>query len=124
MRNRAKCFLCGEVIESFHLYDRVECKCGEISISGGTQKFFASALNFSNFFRVDDEGREIPVRMQDVEEKVETIPLSAEEKLEMLAGYMNSIERLPEHLMHSSISHADLYQALAMIYSLFRDVLK
>jgi hypothetical protein len=112
------------VIESFHLYDKIECKCGEISISGGTQKFFASAKDFSNFLRVSDEGKEIPVRMQDVEEKVESTPLSAEEKLEMLAGYMQSIERLPEHLMHSSITHADLYQALAMIYSLFRDMLK
>ena len=35
MRNRAKCKLCSSVIESYHRYDEVSCKCGEINISGG-----------------------------------------------------------------------------------------
>lgn len=37
IRNSAKCRNCGEVIQSFHLKDYVECKCGAIAIDGGTR---------------------------------------------------------------------------------------
>lgn len=34
-RNRAKCLLCGDVIESFHVHDFKWCKCGALGVDGG-----------------------------------------------------------------------------------------
>lgn len=33
--NKARCKLCGEVIESKHRHDFVTCECGNLSIDGG-----------------------------------------------------------------------------------------
>lgn len=35
IRNMAKCFLCGDIIESKHRHDFVRCKCGAIFVDGG-----------------------------------------------------------------------------------------
>lgn len=35
-RNRVKCKLCGDVIESKRRHDFVNCKCGECFTDGGT----------------------------------------------------------------------------------------
>ena len=35
MRNRARCLLCGDVIESKHRHDFVECHCYAIFVDGG-----------------------------------------------------------------------------------------
>ena len=34
--NRAKCKLCGDIIQSTHRNDFKSCKCGEISVDGGS----------------------------------------------------------------------------------------
>lgn len=36
IRNRAKCLLCGDVIESVHTHDFVRCSCGALAVDGGT----------------------------------------------------------------------------------------
>ena len=59
MRNRAKCKLCGDIIESFHEFDHVICKCDQIAISGGQVKYECAARSFDNFLRIDDEGNQI-----------------------------------------------------------------
>jgi hypothetical protein len=33
--NKAKCKTCGDVIESKHVHDYVNCKCGAIAVDGG-----------------------------------------------------------------------------------------
>lgn len=35
--NKAKCKKCGEIIESKHVHDFVECKCGNLFVDGGHQ---------------------------------------------------------------------------------------
>jgi hypothetical protein len=35
-RNRARCKLCGDIIESTHLHDFVWCSCHAIFVDGGT----------------------------------------------------------------------------------------
>ncbi len=35
VRNRLKCKLCGDVIESKYRHDFVECKCGKVFVDGG-----------------------------------------------------------------------------------------
>ena len=37
LSNKAKCLKCGDVIESKHVHDYVNCKCGAISVDGGTE---------------------------------------------------------------------------------------
>ena len=71
MKNRAKCRLCGDILESFHETDYVKCSCEEISIYGGRQSYKAAAKDFKNFLRIDDEGNEIEVKWIDKEEALE-----------------------------------------------------
>jgi hypothetical protein len=35
LRNRAKCAECGDVLESKHAHDWVECSCGALFVDGG-----------------------------------------------------------------------------------------
>lgn len=68
MRNRGKCKLCKDVLESFHEFDRVECSCGEVSITGGQVKFLVFAKDFANFLRIDDQDKEISVKIREKDE--------------------------------------------------------
>jgi hypothetical protein len=125
MRNRAKCRLCGDVIESLHVHDYVPCKCDEIAVDGGTQYWRVFAKSWDNFIRLDDEGNEvIPVVEDKIEAQKPAIeepkPLTREDKLVMLEAFAQSIERLPEHALMSPVSHADLYQAILLMTSILR----
>lgn len=64
MRNRAKCRLCLEIIESFHENDYVSCQCDEIAISGGKVKYYTFAKDWSNFIRIDENDKELNVRIE------------------------------------------------------------
>ena len=35
VRNRAKCLVCGEILESRHRHDYKTCSCGGLSVDGG-----------------------------------------------------------------------------------------
>jgi len=62
IRNRAKCKLCGDVIESKHRHDWVKCKCGEIFTDGGHDYFHRGANNFENLIdmsEIKEEFKEI-----------------------------------------------------------------
>ena len=54
IRNRAKCKLCGDIIESKSRHDWVECNCGEIFVDGGLDYFRAGAKNFENFISLSE----------------------------------------------------------------------
>lgn len=123
MRNRAKCKLCGTVIESFHSTDYVECKCGEICVDGG-EALRCAANDFTNFMRVDDDGNEIIVQVVEggIEKKVETHKKpTKEELLEMMSEMAKSIERLPPGAMSTPINHYDHYSLIVLLLSILRD---
>lgn len=69
MRNRAKCKLCSDILESFHRYDYVSCRCGEISIDGGQDLFRCASKDWNNFLRVDDNGNEITIKVIEKNDK-------------------------------------------------------
>ena len=48
MRNRAKCKLCNDIIESTDNKDVIDCKCGEISVMGGQEKMGCMAKSWDN----------------------------------------------------------------------------
>jgi hypothetical protein len=136
MRNRAKCKLCNEILESFHQHDYVTCKCGEISIDGGLQYLHAIAKNWSNFLRIDDEGNEIIVTVKSKEEAHESIVKDnansnksnpskenesvnhkpkKSEMISMLQEIIKSYENLPQHAMLLPISHYDFVSVLLLV---------
>lgn len=36
-RNRARCKLCGDIVESLHVHDFQRCKCGAMAVDGGPE---------------------------------------------------------------------------------------
>ena len=128
MRNRAKCNLCQDIIESFHRHDYVTCKCGEISIDGGLHYLRSRANDYHNFLRVDDEGNEIVVKHEEKkpDEKSDEKPadppkkLTKSELIEMLEAMIKNIENLPEHAKSLPINHYDLYSFMLVIASILR----
>jgi hypothetical protein len=125
MKNRAKCKLCKDVLESFHTYDYVTCKCGEISISGGNERLECSSKDWKNFLRVDDEGNEIVVKVKDepqeIKEHEEKIMMTRLEKVEMLEQMLKNIEKLPKHAMDLPINHYDFYSYMAVVLSILKE---
>jgi len=126
MKNRAKCKLCGDVIESFHRYDFVACKCGEISVDGGDVYYKCAAKDWKNFLRVDDEGNEILVRIGGNEEepskpKEAISKPTKKELLDMLEGIIKSYENLPQHAMASFVTNYDLYSSLLLLFSILEE---
>lgn len=121
MRNRAKCKLCNAIIESVDEHDHVVCKCGQIAVSGGPDKPKASAHNFDNFLRIDDEGKEKPVVFK---EKGEDEPkkLTTEEILLELEALIKTYENLPNHALFAPASQADQLSLLMIVSSLFRSI--
>lgn len=68
MRNRAKCRQCSTIIESFHEFDYVECKCSRVGITGGTVKYRVLAYDFKDVIRIDDNDKEIEIKFEDNDE--------------------------------------------------------
>jgi hypothetical protein len=128
MKNRAKCKLCGSIIESFHLYDYVTCKCGEIAVDGGTDYLSCAAKDFDNFLRVDDLGNEIEVKVHD-SSQIDDIKIQSNESskpnkkelLDMLKEMINNIERLPKNAMTTPITHSDFASALMLLLAILTE---
>lgn len=126
MRNRAKCKLCEDIIESFHSTDMVICKCGGVYVDGG-ESMKCGASSWDIFLRVDDEGNEI---IPTIKEKDDVKPLytydperpkaTKEDMLEMLDMMIKKIEEMPVHAMSSYITHFDYYSLLLLVSSLFK----
>lgn len=120
MRNRAKCKLCGDIIESFLQNDFVTCKCGEISIDGGNYYLRCAARDWRNFIRIDDNGDEvIPkiVEKDQIEESESEISnkMSRKELLEMFRIMTDKLDELPRHVKQMSPTNADLYSFMLVL---------
>ncbi len=128
MRNRAKCKACGDVLESFLRNDYITCKCGQVSIYGGEWVFGTEAIDYSNFLRIDETGREIPVtyiEKQTVQEekKEDSKPepeLRREVFIHELDRMIQSFEELPEHAKRSSVSHYDLISLMLLVSNILK----
>lgn len=128
MKNKAKCKLCNDIIESFHRYDFVTCKCGEISVDGGQDTFRCIFKNKENFLRIDDEGNTIvPKFIEKNEEgdeptRIHTENLSSDDKrqniIDNIDNLIKVIEGLPKHVMDLPITHYDYVSLLMLMSSL------
>ena len=125
MKNRAKCRKCQSIIESFHEFDYVSCKCGEIAITGGLTRYEVSAKDYANFLRIDDLGNEIVVSVkempsdngfsEDISKKT-----TKKEVLDMLDEYVKYIEGMPDHAKSSAATLSDLSSLTTLLISVFR----
>lgn len=132
MRNRAKCKLCSDILESFHQFDWVTCRCGEVSITGGNVIMECSAKDWNNFLRVDDHGNviipkvlskdDVKLPHHDSDVILPSKSLSFQEKLFSLRELASSIESLPKHVMESPITHYDFYSFLVVLVSALEEV--
>lgn len=123
MKNRAKCKLCGSIIESFHGQDDVHCKCGHIFVYGGNS-MQCGAIDWKNFLRVDDQGNEIIVTVKD-DVKLLDMPLNKPDKKElfgMLNDMINNIENLPQHAATAPVTNYDLASSLLLISSILHAI--
>lgn len=114
MKNRAKCALCKEIIESFHEHDYVPCKCGEISIVGGNVFPGCGAKDWANFLRIDDEGNEFKPKVVEKDEPIEVIPqeISLQDHIDAL---IKTLEALPQAAMATPITHYDFHSILLLL---------
>lgn len=126
MRNRAKCKLCGEIIESFLRHDYVTCKCGEISIDGGSYYWHCGARDPNNFVRIDDADQEVPIKwmengeMSDGSTTMIEPKISRKDLLEMFEEMTNRLDQLPQHVKQMSPTNADLYSFMLVLSQLLR----
>ena len=116
MRNRAKCKLCECIIESHHELDYVSCRCGEISVYNGIDNPYCASKSWDNFLRIDDEGNEILVTIEDKKVNQCLAPRSnREELLSELDEMLKNIANLPTNAMITPITHYDFCSALILI---------
>lgn len=126
MRNRAKCKLCNEIIESFHRGDYVTCKCDEIAVCGGTEKLEVFAKNWCNFVRIDDEGNEIVIHLEENQKADESKQFisppsyTKEDYIQMLEEFCQKIDSLPSGARFDAVTHADLSSVLKVVVDIFR----
>ena len=127
MRNRAKCKLCKSELESLTRYDVVSCACGEIDIWGGADELRSRAREYGNFLRLDDEGKEVEVKVINNSKDVEEVPvteevkkdITREDKIKLVDAMLDYYERLPQHVLLAAPTQYDL----KAIYTLIRDCL-
>jgi hypothetical protein len=141
MKNRAKCKLCQSIIESFHEFDYVSCKCGQISITGGNIRLQTFAHDYKNFLRVDDENNEIVVSVEG-DDKIKAIPVmgdgpgntpissipgfenygkpTKDDLLKELDAMIQTIESLPPNAMSTPINHYDFCSLLILLSAILK----
>lgn len=123
MKNRAKCKLCQTIIESFHSTDLVLCQCGEISVDGG-DAMRCAAKNWDNFLRVDDNGKEYPVKVQEYSEEAflenKSKPQTKKELLDMIQEMNRTLNGLSSIAMTAPITHYDLAWLLSLLEAILR----
>jgi hypothetical protein len=129
LKNRAKCKLCGDVIESKHRHDFVACKCENISVDGGNDYCHMNVKDKQGFCMIDDEGNEIipkysdalnePITAEEVAEKILPKP-KREELLCIMDEMVRRIDELPKEAILSPVTHADFSSLLMLLSSIFR----
>jgi hypothetical protein len=126
MKNRAKCKLCENIIESKHRHDFITCPCGEISVDGGNDYWRQMAKHEDNFIRLNDDDtimeRQIDkeIATQDIVKELYPTKPTKKELIDTLENMSKKIQELPDHAMHISINHYDWGSLLLLLIALFK----
>ena len=121
--NKAKCLRCGDILVSAHLHDHAACKCGNVSVCGGTVNPVIRATDYLTFGEVED-GADVIYAKEKSENKQHDSEghekISKEELIEILEAMAKGIERLPVHANLAPVTQRDLYELLLVLSSIFR----
>lgn len=130
MRNRAKCKLCEETIESKHQHDYVTCKCGEISLDGGNAYHHCRATDWNNLIYLDEEDNELIMKREEGGKlpagedksinKITYLPPPREEMLRMLDEMYKRITELPMEATLAPVTHADMASLIMLLSSILK----
>lgn len=120
MRNRAKCKLCNDVIESFHRHDWVECSCKEISIDGGQDSFKCAANNWENFLRIDDQDKEHIIKLREEENAPHSPITSKKDLVDAVNQLIGSYESLPQGALSEPVTGYDLLSVLLLLSAILK----
>lgn len=118
MRNRAKCRLCGDILESFHEHDLVQCRCKEIAITGGNYKPHRMTRHAENFILINDDGKEeafTPYEEKSLEQIQEQKVMTKEEAIQELENMVKFMENMREQALYSHVTQCDLYRFMALL---------
>jgi hypothetical protein len=132
--NRAKCALCGDVVQSFYASDEAVCKCGEVHVLGGElQAFKPSSGNWNNLIYVDDIGNKICIENKDDAEKqpeqsgAYESPDQAvfkgrtkEEVIDELQSMITSDAKLPDSAHVQTLTYVDLLRYMVVILDILK----
>ena len=121
MRNRAKCKLCNEIIESTMRNDYVSCKCGEIAVDGGQEYSHCAAKNWPNFLRIDDSGNEIEIKVVEKSETPASIPqakLTRQECIELIKDQIRICDLDNAERARQPLTNYDLGSVLYLLLAL------
>ena len=117
-RNRAKCGLCLQIIESLHAHDLQVCSCGEISLTGGTTYYKAICKDPKNLLLIDEDGHESTPTF---ENKQAILPdLKKEDLMSMLKLQIDTYDKMSVSERHSPVSTYELQSLAMLIYSILK----
>ena len=122
MRNRAKCRLCDDILESLNKDDIKICSCGQIAICGGSDELKGKAKDPANFIRINDDDSEVITEIENASTPTpsDTSPPSRDELLDMLKDFISAAEELPNHVKISFSTESDLQALRKLVYSILR----
>ena len=142
-RNRAKCRLCGDIVESIMTNDVQMCGCGEIGVDGGLDVYRGIFGDPKNFIRIEDDGSEKEVVYQDrlsrleenskakewikastedtIRDNTELPNISKAECIDMLKLHIEGFDNLPDHAKYQPASVYDVQCLAMMIYGILRN---
>ena len=110
MKNKAKCKLCGDIIESDNDKEWKQCTCGTLRLIGVRATF----EKIEDICFIDDDGKEV-----DPTYKTQPKPTRTE-LLDMLDEMNARIEALPPNAAVSAITHYDFSALILLLSSIFR----
>jgi len=132
--NRAKCALCGDIVQSFYASDVAVCRCGEVHVIGGEQQAFKpSSGNWANLLYVDDIGNKICVEAKNnaendpEQQSGETPPdetffkgRTKKEFIEELQSMITLDLQLPKNAHIQQLTYVDLLRYMVVILDILK----
>jgi hypothetical protein len=122
MRHRAKCKLCGTVIDT-EFNDYTSCACGEIAFESKNDNTMLISENFHNAIMIDSEGDEHPINVIEKSD-ISSAKVDPEGNFDTpefaLNQLIEKIEGFPQHGMTTYINHYDYLSLLYLLKALVK----
>lgn len=96
------------------------CSCGEIFVDGG-DSLKCGCRDWNNFMRVDDEGKEFPVKVIEDSSNFQKDTNTRARILLELEVLLENIQSLPPQAMTTPINHYDFASLLMVLVAIFKE---